>query len=70
MAEKKSKTTNRFGPRYGRTTKSKVSKIETAAKAKYKCPFCTKQQVKRVQAGIWECTSCNKKFTGKAYQMK
>ena len=70
MAEKKSKTTKRFGPRYGRTTKSKVDKIESNSKAKYRCPYCNKQQVKRQQAGIWECKGCKKTFTGKAYQMK
>lgn len=62
-------TIGRFGPRYGRTPKAKLKGIEAKQKAIYKCPFCTYKKVKRVSAGIWLCHKCNKKFTGKAYEI-
>ena len=58
----------RFGPRYGRTLKHKFNEIEKTHRAKHKCPFCHKPQVRRVAAGIWECKKCSSKFTGKAYE--
>ena len=67
MAKKTNLTTKRFGTRYGRTVKQKVAKIEVQAKAKYKCPFCYAEQVKKKEAGIWECKKCEKVFTSKAY---
>lgn len=70
MANKLQGTTKRFGPRYGRTTKNKLEKIETLAKAKYKCPKCAAKRVKRVSAGIWNCTKCKHTFTGKAYYVQ
>ena len=66
---KKQGTTGRFGPRYGRTTRTKLKAIETKQKASYKCPFCTYKRVKRVSVGIWLCSKCNKKFAGKAYEV-
>ncbi len=57
----------RFGTRYGRTTRSKIAKIESNLKKKHVCPFCKKEGVKRVSTGIWECNKCGSKFTGKAY---
>jgi len=67
MAGKTTLTTKRFGTRYGRTVKQKVAKVELAAKATYKCPYCAAQKVKKKMAGIWECGKCGKVFTGKAY---
>ncbi len=67
MAEKTSGSTKRFGVRYGRTVKQKLSNIELLSKAKYKCPYCSAQQVRKKSAGIWECGKCGKVFTGKAY---
>ena len=62
-------TTGRFGPRYGRTPKTKLKKIEAKQKALYKCPYCTYKKVRQLSAGIWVCNKCNKKFTGKAYSI-
>ncbi|MFT4283048.1 MAG: 50S ribosomal protein L37ae [Candidatus Woesearchaeota archaeon] len=64
---KTSRTTKRFGPRYGRTVKYKVAKIEKLSKANYKCPFCLAKKVTRKTAGIWQCSKCEKTFTSKAY---
>lgn len=60
-------STKRFGTRYGRTSKAKVDKIEAQSSAKYKCPYCGAQKVRRSMAGIWNCTKCKKTFSGRAY---
>ncbi len=57
----------RFGPRYGRTVKLKLAKIEKEQRKKHKCPYCSSLQVKRISVGIWFCRKCRAKFTGKAY---
>ena len=59
----------RFGARYGRKLKLKLSKIETEQRKLHKCPYCNKPAVKRVAVGIWQCTKCDTKFTGKAYSI-
>ena len=56
-----------FGPRYGRTLKRKLDTIIAQQKKKYKCPYCNYEATKRLSAGIWTCTKCSAKFTGKAY---
>ncbi|MBI4440320.1 50S ribosomal protein L37ae [Candidatus Woesearchaeota archaeon] len=63
-------TTKRFGARYGRKTKLKVSLIEAERRKKQRCPFCLKEKVKRVAYGIWKCGACNSKFAGKAYTVE
>lgn len=67
MVKKTSLTTKRFGPRYGRTVKQKVAKVEALAKKTYKCPFCSAEKVRKQSAGIWECGKCGKIFASKAY---
>ena len=60
----------RFGARYGRTTRSKISDIEKTMRNKIKCPYCSKMRIKRVAAGIWQCRNCGVKFSGAAYALK
>ena len=71
MASKKTQygSVKRFGPRYGRTLKNKVGKIEQDQKADYTCPKCHYKKVKREMNGIWECEKCGAKFTSKAYSV-
>ena len=72
MAEKKKRkkaSTKRFGPRYGRRIKEKLADVEKAHLGKQKCPFCSKNSVKRVAVGIWHCKSCKRKFAGRAYNI-
>jgi large subunit ribosomal protein L37Ae len=69
MATAKKKTITRFGPRYGRTIKDRLGKIESGYRGKHKCPFCSYTNVTRTAAGIWECSKCSKKFTSRAYQL-
>ena len=63
----KNLSTKRFGARYGKTVKDKFGSIEKLQKAKYKCPKCSRDQVKRLSKGIWQCNKCGEKFTSKAY---
>lgn len=57
----------RFGVRYGRTTKHNFAKIENEQRKLQKCPQCKKQKVTRVFVGVYSCSHCGAKFTGKAY---
>jgi large subunit ribosomal protein L37Ae len=68
MAKKnKLGSAKRFGPRYGRTVKHNLAKVEAAQRASTKCPFCLYDKVKRLAMGIYACGKCSAKFTGKAY---
>ena len=63
------KSTNRLGARYGWTIRNKLEKIERKQKELYTCPECNKKSVKRLAVGIWECTKCQAKMAGKAYEL-
>ena len=60
-------TAGRFGARYGKKIRTRVNDIEKKQKALHVCPYCKAKKVKREAAGIWLCTKCNSKFTGRAY---
>jgi len=60
----------RFGPRYGRTVKFKLSKIEKQQRKPQMCPYCDMPKAKRISAGIYECSKCKSKFTSRAYFVK
>jgi len=71
MAEKiKLKSIRRFGARYGRKTKQRFGTIEQQQRKKHKCPYCNAEKVKRISVGIWLCSKCGSKFTGKAYSLR
>lgn len=57
----------KFGARYGATVKKRWEAVEEIQRKKQKCPFCKKTQLKRIAKGIWECKSCEKKFTSNTY---
>ena len=67
VLEKTVASGKRFGTRYGRRIRHKFSKIEAEQKKGHKCPYCHEPKVRRVAAGIWNCTKCKSKFTGRAY---
>ena len=67
MRLKKLASAGRFGARYGRRIKERLLNSEISQRAKHKCQYCMKKNVRRVSLGIWECRSCKVKFTGKAY---
>jgi len=65
---KKKGSGNRFGVRIGKKLRDKISTLEARLR-KNKCPFCLRNQVKRLSKGIWFCNKCKNKFTGKAYSI-
>ena len=65
----KRKTLKGLGSRYGRRTRNKLQAFaELKHKAK-KCPYCHALRVKRLSVGIWNCTKCKAKFTGRAFDI-
>ena len=67
MTKKTIGSAGRFGVRYGKRIRQKVSDIEKKQKLKHECPYCHKKTVKRLSVGIWQCNKCDAKFTGRAY---
>ena len=64
---KKAGTAGRFGARYGVVVRNRIKTIEAHQKMRHECPVCHHISVKRVSAGIWECSRCNTKFAAGAY---
>ncbi len=69
MAEKQFGSIKRFGARYGRTVKHNLAKVEDELRHLQKCPYCYAVRVKRVANGIFLCSKCKAKFTGRAYSV-
>jgi large subunit ribosomal protein L37Ae len=68
MRTKKLGVAGRFGARYGKRLKDNFRKIEKLKQEKWSCSVCMKKTVKRECSGIWYCTACGHRFTGKAYK--
>jgi ribosomal protein L37AE/L43A len=43
--------------------------FDTLYSAKYTCPFCGKESVKRHSVGIWNCKGCGKVMAGGAWAL-
>ena len=67
---KKARASGRFGARYGKTVRAKLSKVEAKQRKKQKCPFCEKVGIKRLSKGIWKCSRCDKKFASNVYHLE
>jgi len=65
---KKVKAAGRFGVKYGRSVRNKISEIESLQRKKQKCIFCD-GTAKRLSKGIWKCKKCEKKFAGPTYTL-
>ena len=70
MAEQKGRTgsAGRFGARYGRVARRRVSEIESDMRDEHACPDCGTKAVERQGTGIWECRKCGHKFAGGSYR--
>lgn len=67
---KKSKSSGRFGARYGKRVRARVVQVESKQRKKQKCPFCKKIGLKRLSKGIWYCKKCDKKFASDVYYLE
>jgi len=67
MKTKKTKSTARFGARYGSVVKERVRTVESKQRKRQRCPFCKKYTARRLASGLWICKSCKKKFASHAY---
>jgi len=66
MRTKKVKSAGRYGARYGRKARGKITDIESKQRRKQECIFCN-GTAKRLSKGIWSCKKCKKKFAAHAY---
>ncbi|KAK4687046.1 large subunit ribosomal protein L37Ae, partial [Tremellales sp. Uapishka_1] len=66
---KKVGITGKYGTRYGASLRKTVKKMEITQHARYACPSCGKNAVKRTAVGIWKCKGCAKTFAGGAYSL-
>ncbi|ORX33741.1 60S ribosomal protein L37a, partial [Kockovaella imperatae] len=64
---KKVGVTGKYGTRYGASLRKTVKKMEITQHARYACPACGKNAVKRTAVGIWKCKPCRKTYAGGAY---
>jgi large subunit ribosomal protein L37Ae len=69
MSKRKRKTgfTAAYGARYGVKPKKQAKVIKQQKQSKYICPQCKAKKVKRLSAGIFQCSKCGYKFAGGAY---
>lgn len=58
----------RFGARYGRVARRRVSEIESDMHDDHACPECGADNVSRKGTGIWQCGTCGYKYAGGAYR--
>ncbi|SNZ13488.1 LSU ribosomal protein L37AE [Natronoarchaeum philippinense] len=71
MAEGKNGRTGsagRFGARYGRVARKRISEIEDDMNADHTCPECGGDTIDRAGTGIWACRRCDHKFAGGTYR--
>jgi large subunit ribosomal protein L37Ae len=67
MANSTTGSAGRFGARYGRVSRRRVSDIEGEMNKDHVCPDCGADAVDRQGTGIWECEKCGHKYAGGAY---
>ncbi|HOT06756.1 MAG: 50S ribosomal protein L37Ae [Methanosaeta sp. PtaB.Bin039] len=64
---RKSRSAARFGPRYGRKSRKLVADLEEKSRARYDCPQCGRDRIRRTDTSIWRCSKCGYAFAGGAY---
>lgn len=69
MAEKRrTGSAGRFGARYGRVARRRVSEIEAEMRDDHTCPDCGAAKVSRKGTGVWHCSRCEYTFAGGSYR--
>jgi len=64
---KKTRSSGKYGPRYGRKIRKLAADVEGKMRIKHKCPKCENYAVKRVSTAIWKCSKCGHTFAGGTY---
>ena len=67
MSHRAKSSVGGMGPRYGRSVRAKITRIQADAHQKYTCPLCAKRTVERSSVGLWKCNKCGNTFAGGAY---
>jgi large subunit ribosomal protein L37Ae len=65
---RKVKSAGRFGARYGRSVREKITDIESKQRKKQDCIFCKGVAVRQAK-GIWHCKKCKKTFAAHTYYL-
>lgn len=71
MAQNRARRTGsagRFGARYGRVARKRISEIEAGMREDHSCPECGANKIGREGTGIWECGKCGYRFAGGTYR--
>jgi len=55
--------------RYGAEIRKRAAGVDKSRVARYACPKCSKESVKRNGNAKWECKSCGAIFAGGAYAL-
>lgn len=53
--------------RYGKKIRTAYNNVIKLQKAKYECPKCKSQKLRRVSYSVWQCSKCGFKMAGGAY---
>ncbi|MFA4935359.1 MAG: 50S ribosomal protein L37ae [Candidatus Methanoperedens sp.] len=64
---RKSRSSGRFGVRYGTKNRKLMADIEEKMHAEYTCSKCGAKKITRTDTGIWHCTKCKHTFAGGSY---
>ena len=58
----------RLRTRGGTSVRKQWTRITREMRGSHRCPRCSSRSVKRDSVGVWECTKCDYRFAGGAYQ--
>lgn len=58
----------RYGPKYGKRIRNKISSIEESEKSGHRCPECGSTSLKKESKGVWVCKKCGEKVAGGAWK--
>lgn len=55
--------------RGGAELRKRAADVDKQKRARYSCPKCGKDSVKRISNAVWKCKSCGNTFAGGAYSL-
>ncbi len=53
---------------YGKKIRQAVKENQKKAHARYLCPSCSRNSIRRKSQGVWSCRKCGSKFASGAYE--